>query len=708
MNLFFNEQIAIKPVILKKRIFMLGKYRNWVYTPFVFFGIIFLVDAWEYIRRLRGVLKYFDTPKTADSAGWKGCPWVDTTVRFDAWDSACKTPFGAVSTGTEITLRVSVAKTVRPQRVYVILRKDGMNNMTVTEEQFYSNVTDPGSQQKILFSQVSSSFQMKTYEVRFTIEEEGLYFYRFEIETPKETVYVGMGENARAVTGSFLPEWQLLIYRSDFHTPEFLQSGIMYQIFPDRFLRGSKEPLPQTLSPRIIHKDWNERPLYNNDLPNYEATDFFGGDLEGIRQKLPYLRELGVNIIYLNPIFESASNHRYNTANYMAVDPYLGTEEDFKRLCEEAAEAGIRIILDGVFSHTGSDSIYFDKNGHYQGLGAWESSDSPYYSWYTFNDSSSGYDCWWGFPTLPNVNETDPNYLDYICGESGVLRYWMRCGAAGWRLDVADELPDEFLMKLRRSVKGYDPDSLILGEVWEDASNKCSYDVRRPYLQGEELDSVMNYPWMNAILSFVKSGNADAFYTAVMTILDHYPAPSIATLMTPLSTHDTVRAMTALGVEHEVAVTDQPEYRMTEEEYAIAVQRFKLAAALQYTLPGFPSLYYGDEIGMYGFRDPWNRRTFTWDRIDAGLHDYFVKLGKMRREHPEDFMSPLKFFDLDEGVVAYSRGSLLVIVNVSDEDYQWPAMIDSLVFSAGNAAVSESGILVSKKSAAVFKLRKEY
>ena len=251
---------------------------------------------------------------------------MDVTIRFDAWDLACKRPFGAVSTGTEITLRVSVVKSVRPQRMYIILRKDGLSDMTVTEEKFYSNVTDPESQRKILFSQVSSSFHSTTYEVKFTIEEAGLYFYRFEVETQKGILYVGRGKNARAVTGDFLPEWQLLVYRSDYHTPEFLQGGIMYQIFPDRFLRGSSEPLPQTLSPRIIHKNWDERPLFTFDLPNYEATDFFGGDLEGIRQKLPYLRELGVSIIYLNPIFESASNHRYNTANYMAVDPYLGTE----------------------------------------------------------------------------------------------------------------------------------------------------------------------------------------------------------------------------------------------------------------------------------------------------------------------------------------------------------------------------------------------
>ena len=634
--------------------------------------------------------------------------FLEQSVRYDAWDIACKKPFGAVSTGTEITIRLHVVKSERPRRAYIILRKDGVKDMTITVDKFYSNVTYPDPMRKILFSQVASSFHSTTYEVKFSVEEAGLYFYRFEVETQKGTLFVGSDKNARAVVGDFLPEWQLTVYRDDFRTPQFLQTGIMYQIFPDRFFRGSQEPLPPTRSPRIIHKSWDERPLYNGDIPNYEATDFFGGDLEGIRQKLPYLKELGVSLIYLNPIFESASNHRYNTANYLAIDPYLGSEEDFKRLCREAAESGIRIILDGVFSHTGSDSIYFDKNGRYNSNGAWESHDSPYYSWYRFNDSPTGYDCWWGFPTLPNVNETDPGYLDFICGNEGVLRHWMRAGAFGWRLDVADELPDEFLYQVRDCVKDYDQDAYIMGEVWEDASNKQSYGIRRPYLLGEQLDSVMNYPWCNAIISFVCSGNAEAFYTSVMTILDHYPIPAIATMMNPLSTHDSMRVLTALGVQHDVPGAERAEYRMTQEEYRLGVERLRLAATLQYTLPGYPSLYYGDEIGMYGFSDPWNRRTFTWDKIDSGLHDFYVRLGKMRRENSADFSQELRFFDLDTGVIAYTRGSLLIVVNASQNDYQWPAMIQSLLFSAGNASITESGILVSRMSAAVFRLRKEY
>jgi len=631
---------------------------------------------------------------------------LEQTVRYDAWDPSCKRPFGAVSTETEITLRISVARGAHPQRAYVILRKDGLNDLKVTEDKFYTHITEHDGVRKILFSQVSSSLRATTYEVKFTVEEAGLYFYRFEVETPKGTLFIGRGENAAATVGDYLPEWQLTVYRSDYHAPTDLQKGVMYQIFPDRFLRGSKDPLPRTRSPRIIHKTWEERPLYNGDIPNYEATDFFGGDLEGIRQKLPYLKELGVTIIYLNPIFESASNHRYNTANYMAIDPFLGDEQDFKRLCKEAGELGIKIILDGVFSHTGSDSIYFDKNGHYGGIGAWESKDSPFYSWYKFTES--GYECWWGFPTLPNVNETDPGFMEYICGDKGVLHHWMDCGAAGWRLDVADELPDEFLYRLRKSVKGYDPDKYILGEVWEDASIKCSYGARRPYLLGEQLDSVMNYPWRDAILSFVKTGNEAAFYTAVMTIMDHYPAPSLATLMTPLSTHDSVRVLTDLGVGHEVAYNERGDYVMTPEEYALGVSRLKLAAALQYTLPGFPSLYYGDEAGMYGYGDPWCRKTMKWDKIDKDLRDHFVSLGALRTNYPDEFTKPLRFFDLETGVIAYSRGRLLIVVNASGNDYQWPAMVKELIFSTGSASVSESGVSVGRMSAAVFMLRKDY
>ncbi|MDD6032879.1 MAG: glycoside hydrolase family 13 protein [Oscillospiraceae bacterium] len=609
-------------------------------------------------------------------------------IYYDAWDPRCKEPFGAVEAGSPVTLRFTVEQSLRPLRLALIIRQEG------------------GAQHRLCFTQSAADGDSLLYTLTFPVGEKGLYFYRFEIETPDGIIFVGQGENARAIVGDFLPEWQLTVYGPDFHVPAHLQQGVMYQIFPDRFLRGSGSPLPPARNQRYIHQSTHERPLFTGDQPDYEATDFFGGDLPGITAKLPYLQELGVTMLYLNPIFEAAGNHRYNTGDYLKIDPYLGTEQDFADLCAEAKRLGIGVILDGVFSHTGSDSVYFNKEGHYDSVGAYQSPESPYASWYHFLDESrSQYDCWWGFTTLPNVNEVDPAFLDFICGEEGVLRHWLKLGASGWRLDVADELPDEFLRELRRCVKDFDPDAYILGEVWEDASNKCSYDVRRPYLLGEELDSVMNYPWRIAILDYMKTGNARPFYTAVMTLLDHYPPQAIETLMTPLSTHDCIRAMTLLGVNHEVEAAAQGDYRMTPEEYALGRELLRQASILQYTLPGFPSLYYGDEAGLSGFADPWNRRCYPWGEEDHELIAFFQRLGRLRQSFSDDFAQPIRFVHLSDQAVAYTRGGLLTAVNRSGEPLtlSFPAE-QALISSGGEARTGIDSLTVAPYTAAIFKI----
>jgi len=607
---------------------------------------------------------------------------------FDAWDLQCKEPFGAVEAESFVTLRLAVNRSLIHKRIALVLRKEG------------------SAARRLYFTKANVSSEKYLYTIKFQVNEAGLYFYRFEIETDKAVLFVGRDEQASAVLGDFLPEWQLTVYGKKYEAPCELQKGVMYQIFPDRFLRGSDKPLPLTHGKRTVHTVWGERPLCIFDDPKYEATDFFGGDLAGITEKLPYLHDLGVTIIYLNPIFESASNHRYNTGDYLKIDPYLGDESDFITLCSEAEKLGIRIILDGVFSHTGSDSVYFNKDGHYDSLGAYQSPDSPYAKWYTFkNKTRTDYECWWGFKTLPNVNETQADFIEFICGENGVLRYWLDRGAAGFRLDVADELPDEFLKKLRQCVKAEDPGNYILGEVWEDASIKCSYGVRRPYLMGEELDSVMNYPWRTAILDYMKTGNARPFYTSVMTILDHYPPQSIATLMTPLSTHDRPRALNELGVEHTVEDAKKGEYRLTEKEYGFGKELFKQAAVLQYTLPGFPSLYYGDEAGLTGFSDPWCRRCFPWGSEDTELTGYFKSLGQLRRVHAEEFTKHLCFVCIEEQAVAYTRGSILTAVNRSGKPVTLPLQADKVILFSGTApCVSAKDITIPSYTAAVLHL----
>ncbi len=613
---------------------------------------------------------------------------MQPAVYYDSWNLSCKEPFGAVQEHEEITLRLTVDTSLRPKGVALVLRRDG---------------EEVGK--RLLFVQNVAGNHSITYGIAFSVEEEGLYFYRFEIETGNGILFVGRGEKACATVGDFLPEWQLTVYQKDFFTPSWPESGVMYQIFPDRFYSSGDVPLPQTKNKRIVHRDWYERPLFTQDDPQYEATDFFCGNLLGIIEKLPYIHSLGVTALYLNPIFEAAANHRYNTGDYLKIDPYLGTEEDFSLLCREAQKLGMSIILDGVFSHTGSDSIYFNKEGHYESVGAYQSSESSYASWYQFSEDRTRYESWWGFPTLPNVDETDPNYLRFICGEDGVLAHWMKAGARGWRLDVADELPDAFLKELRRRVKAENRDAYIVGEVWEDASNKSSYGHRRPYLLGNQLDSVMNYPWRSAILNFIRDGNADVFYESIMELLDHYPEPTIHTLMNSLSTHDTVRAITCLGVEHPVPSDQQGTYQLSPQEYERGKALFQMAALLQYSLPGFPCLYYGDEAGLDGFADPWNRRCYPWGREDEELIGFFQRLGTIRREFSEAFCGEFHFVAASDGFIALVRGKkVLTAVNQGTQDGYVALRAQRVLISLGNCSLEGEGIRLEPDSGAVIEI----
>ncbi|MEG2597261.1 MAG: alpha-amylase family glycosyl hydrolase, partial [Oscillospiraceae bacterium] len=315
------------------------------------------------------------------------------------------------------------------------------------------------------------------------------------------------------------------------------------------------------------------------------------------------------------------------------------------------------------------------------------------------------YESWWGFPTLPNVTETNPSYLQFVCGADGVLAHWMKQGVKGWRLDVADELPDAFLSALRHRIKQENPNASLVGEVWEDASNKSSYEIRRPYLLGEQLDSVMNYPWRTAILHYVKMGKAEDFYNAVMTIADHYPLPAIKTLMTSVSTHDTVRAITYLGVEHPVSDEQKGNYALTAEESEKGKFLFQITAMIQYTLPGFPCLYYGDEVGVSGFSDPWNRRCYPWGREDFQLLSFFQQLGQTRQEYAESFAQDFQFVAVDQGMIAYVRGNrILTAINRGTTDAKLSLEGAKILLSLGNVLSEQHSILVSAESAAIILL----
>jgi glycosidase len=343
---------------------------------------------------------------------------------------------------------------------------------------------------------------------------------------------------------------------------------------------------------------------------------------------------LGVTCIYLNPIFEAHSNHRYNTADYEKVDPLLGTEEDLRALCDAAKSRGMRVLLDGVFNHTGSDSRYFNRNGRYPETGAFQCIDSPYYDWFDFAQWPARYASWWGFQTLPVIRHDSAEFRKYITDPGGISDKWLACGTAGWRLDVVDELSDPMLDAIRIAVKRADPEALVLGEVWEDASNKVSYNRRRHYLLGHQLDSVMNYPFRKAILEFFMYQDASRFADIVESIVDNYPPQVLRLLMNLLGTHDTERVLTALGGEqaHGRGRAWQSVQKMTDLQRTIGLRRLRAASVLQYCLPGVPSLYYGDEAGLEGYRDPFNRAYYPWGHEDTGLVDWFRMLGALRKK----------------------------------------------------------------------------
>lgn len=531
--------------------------------------------------------------------------------------------------------------------------------------------------------------------ISVTFEEAGVYFYRFRVvgDFGDRMLY-------RAPDGASTTEppfdWQQTVCSKEYGTPDWIKGGVIYQIFPDRFYKAECA-LPAQYADRV-YVDWNSEPCFAGGKHGYVINnDYFGGNLAGITEKLGYLQSLGVTAIYLNPIFEAHSNHRYNTADYRKIDPTLGTNEDFCTLCREAKKHGIGVILDGVFSHTGSDSIYFNKENRYDSVGAWNSPDSPYYSWYKFEPNGK-YASWWGFETLPEVNEENESFCEYITGEGGVIDYWMGLGASGFRLDVADELPDSFIEKIRRAVKRSNPEGLLIGEVWEDASNKVSYSKQRRYLMGDELDSVMNYPFANEILRFVRNCGGVDFMNRVRQIIENYPPDTLHVLMNVLSTHDTERLITALSGEPAAGRDREWQYRcrLTNEQRRLGEQLVRLAAALQFTLPGVPSIYYGDEILTEGDRDPFNRASFKWDALEREKEtvNFYKKLGVLRAVCPAlkagDFI-PAQY---DYNGVSYlrvcSEGELLVMVNPSSYEYDFwlpPAWEnDVLLFGENNIA----------------------
>ena len=522
---------------------------------------------------------------------------------FDSRDPACKSPFGAVPCGTEGSFAV-----------FCTDEENIVSGALHVTEEF------AGREQTVPLTLSGGAWRC----VYAAPRRPELAWYRFSLRR----------RSGETVT---LAQRQLTVYEEYGAAPDWFGRGVSYQIFPDRFCR-SRVPDPAGLvGDRTVHENWQDTPEFCPDeRGEIRNRDFFGGDLAGIISKLDYLKSLGVTTLYLNPIFEAASNHRYNTADYMAIDPMLGTAEDFRALCREAHARGMRVLLDGVFNHTGSASRYFNADGFYPELGAAQSKDSPYYNWYHFTHWPDSYDAWWGIKTLPAVEENQASYRDFIIrSEDSVVRHWLRCGADGWRLDVADELPDDFIAELRQAMDAEKPDCLLLGEVWEDGSNKIAYDRRRKYLLGRETHGLMNYPFRTAALDWLCGGDAAAFRESMEQLRENYPSPAFYSAMNFLSTHDTPRILTLLGGEPTPAdKAERAAAQLSPAGRELARRRLMLGALLLYTFPGSPTVYYGDEVGMEGYEDPLNRRAFPWGAEDEELLRWYRKLGQLRGGRP--------------------------------------------------------------------------
>ena len=544
----------------------------------------------------------------------------------DSHDIEYRQPFGAVRCDQRIVLRLKIVYGYRPQSVYIRLWE-----LESYERKVYMGMVGVEEGKYIFEGEIEAP------------ATPGLLWYYFVIEYPSKTYYYGnnpSGLGGRGILDHYPPHsYQITVYDREFSTPNWFKESIIYHIFVDRFYNGNKDGLIYKCKDGyIIHTDWFDMPNHRPDPETGEVmcNDFFGGNLLGIIHKLPYLKELGIGIIYLSPIFEAFSNHKYDTGDYKRVDPMFGDNEVFRELCCEAGRMGIRVILDGVFSHTGSDSVYFNKYNHYSEVGAYNSVDSPYYRWYRFTEHPYRYDCWWGIKTLPNVDEMEPSYQKFIMeNKNSVARYWLNMGAKGWRLDVADELPDEFLKKFRHAVKETDPDAIIIGEVWEDASNKMSYGMKREFIWGKELDGVMNYPLRNLILDFLLGHiSSERFNGGIMSLYENYPKEVFYSNMNLIGSHDVARAKTVLAgapSERGLSRDEQATYTLNERQNIVGTKRLKLASLFQFTFPGVPSIYYGDEAGLTGYRDPFNRQTYPWGYEDKTLIDWYRTIIAIRK-----------------------------------------------------------------------------
>ena len=582
---------------------------------------------------------------------------------FNSLDVRFKVPTGPLKNGEKLFLRIEIPKFYHPWEVKVIF-----NEFMEQERVFVKNMEYEGDNEE------SYIFKLEINDLEINI-----YHYYFTFTCFGQIKFIKKCENsweAQVLDYNAPINWQLTVYEP-ISTHPIMRKGVMYQIFPDRLKNsGTKKDLP----PDRIYRKWGETPLNEDETV---GSDFLGGDAKGIEEELPkYIKKLYVSALYLNPFWESQSNHRYNTGDYKKVDPVFGTNEDVKHLIKTAHSLGLIVLFDFVFNHSGSDSIYFNKNNRYPNEGAYNIYDSKYHDWYYFHGDNNHYDSWWGHQTLPKLNQNSESFLEFVFApKTGLIDYYLNdLDADGGRVDVADEYENHFLVKIFYSSKRNKGNKVIVNlEVWENASNKVNYGHRMNYLLGNQATSIMNYPVKDVLLEYVRYGGrhlAEEFKRTLISIfIEDYPKEIASALMNFLSTHDTVRALTKLvGPEvgdHDRKWQNQHDF-LTPEQYRLGRKKLLLCYLTIFFLPGIPCIYYGDEIGMYGMKDSLNRKCFTWDRIDKKMLRPMRSFGKYRKTN-EDFMEIADFnvCDADDEkyiLIRYSdKEVMFLICNITEK-----------------------------------------
>ena len=504
-----------------------------------------------------------------------------------------------------------------------------------------------------------SENDMAFFKTEVFLATKAIYHYYFCCLANNQLIYLKNKSNISSIDcdGNF----KLSV---NFYVPKWAKGKVMYHIFVDRFNRGSNKPMEE-LPRRKIHYSWDEKMVIGPDENGIWNNDFYGGDLKGIEESLEYLKLLGVDIIYLSPIVKSQSNHRYDAGDYEIVDSYAGNNEDLKSLCDKAHELDIQIILDAVFNHTGNDSKYFNEYNTYPELGAYQSSYSKYSSFYRKHekDGNIEYDYWWGMKNLPECDCNSKEWIDYITGENGIIDQWFNLGIDGLRLDVADELTDNFISLIRKAIKRNKEDGFILGEVWKNPMR-----MNREYISsGKEMDSVMNYVFIDALLRYFKYSDVNKLSSILKEILNEYPDDTIKTLMNFTSTHDITRAINLFSCNEfqeygewgwNLNNDDRnwcENYVLTKEQYEYGKQIYKSYVFALNFFPGILSIFYGDEIGLQGMGNLSNRKPFPKTGHDIELLEFFKQMGEIRRQ--EIFLrdADLEIYDINDNYFMFER-----------------------------------------------------